>query len=106
MMNNQKIAKLEAALEYLSERVADLQNPMLYNVGDKVRAEGKNSLSHISYEGDIIDSHFVYKKYDTTVPDFSGAQRINSYKIYNTRSKTVHEVNDLQFDIHFKTTIK
>jgi hypothetical protein len=81
MMSNQKIAKLEAALEYLSERVADLQNPMLYNVGDKVRAVGKNSLSHISYEGDIIDSHFVYKKYDTSVPDFSGAQRINSYKI-------------------------
>lgn len=105
-MSNQKIAKLEAAIEFLSERVADLQNPMLYNVGDKVRAEGKNSLNHVSYEGDIIDSHFVYKKYDTTVSDFSATERINCYKIYNTRSKTVHEVSDLQFDIYFKTIIK
>ena len=101
-MSNQKLAKLEAALEYLSERVADLQNPMLYNVGDKVKAEGKSSLYHISYEGDIIDSHFVYKKYDTANPDLSGTERINYYKIYNTRSKTVHEVNDLQFYIHLK----
>jgi len=101
-MSNQKLAKLEAALEFLSERIADLQNPMLYNVGDKVRAEGKNSLSHILYEGDIIDSHFVYKKYSTAVADFSGTERINSYKIYNTRSKTVHEVNDSHFDIQIK----
>ena len=35
MISNQRLSKLEASLEYLSERVADLQNPMLYNVGDR-----------------------------------------------------------------------
>ena len=44
-MNNQKLTKIEAALEFLSERIADLQNPMLYKVGDRVRARGKNTFS-------------------------------------------------------------
>jgi hypothetical protein len=34
MMNNQKLTKIEAALEFLSEMIDDLQNPMLCKVWD------------------------------------------------------------------------
>ena len=99
MMNNQKLTKIEAALEFLSERVADLQNPMLYKVGDKVRARGKDILSHMIYEGDVIGVDHTYKKTLSKVPDFDPVERINTLKIYNTRSKSIHDITDLHFDI-------
>jgi hypothetical protein len=99
MMNNQKLTKIEAALEFLSERIADLQNPMLYKVGDRVRARGKNTLSHMIYEGDVIGVDHTYKKTFSKVPDFDPVERINTLKIYNTRSKSIHDITDLQFDI-------
>lgn len=98
-MNNQKLTKIEAALEFLSERIADLQNPMLYKVGDRVRARGKDSLSHMIYEGDVIGVDHTYKKTLSTIPDFNPVERINTLKIYNTRSKSIHDITDLHFDI-------
>jgi hypothetical protein len=99
MMNNQKLTKIEAALEFLSERIADLQNPMLYKVGDRVRARGKDTLSHMIYEGDVIGVDHTYKKTLSKVPDFDPVERINTLKIYNTRSKSIHDITDLHFDI-------
>jgi hypothetical protein len=99
MMNNQKLTKIEAALEFLSERIADLQNPMLYKVGDRVRARGKDTLSHMIYEGDVIGVDHTYKKTLGTIPDFDPVERINTLKIYNTRSKSIHDITDLHFDI-------
>ncbi len=98
-MNNQKLTKIEAALEFLSERIADLQNPMLYKVGDRVRARGKDTLSHMIYEGDVIGVDHTYKKTLGTIPDFDPVERINTLKIYNTRSKSIHDITDLHFDI-------
>lgn len=98
-MNNQKLTKIEAALEFLSERIADLQNPMLYKVGDRVRARGKDALSHMIYEGDVIGVDHTYKKTLSTIPDFNPVERINTLKIYNTRSKSIHDITDLHFDI-------
>ena len=98
-MNNQKLTKIEAALEFLSERIADLQNPALYKVGDRVRARGKDTLSHMIYEGDVIGVDHTYKKTLGTIPDFDPVERINTLKIYNTRSKSIHDITDLHFDI-------
>lgn len=98
-MNNQKLTKIEAALEFLLERIADLQNPLLYKVGDRVRARGKDTLSHMIYEGDVIGVDHTYKKILSTIPDFDPVERINTLKIYNTRSKSIHDITDLHFDI-------
>jgi hypothetical protein len=72
---------------------------MLYKVGDRVRARGKDTLSHMIYEGDVIGVDHTYKKTLGTIPDFDPVERINTLKIYNTRSKSIHDITDLHFDI-------
>lgn len=99
-MNSKKSPRIDEVVEFLLQKIADLENPLLYKVGDKVRAKGKGSLEQLmSYEGDVISASYEYRKADTSIADFYSTVRINKFKIYNTRSKTVHEITDNNFNI-------
>ena len=102
MFNRDKNNNSDQVIDFLQKKIADLENPNRFEVGMKVRAEGKASINHIVYEGDIIEAWYNYKPESTNIDGFSNIVRINYYKIYNTRSKTVHEVLDMLFNIEDK----
>ena len=102
MFNKDKSHNSDQVIEFLQKKIADLETPNRFEVGMKVRAEGKSSINHIVYEGDVIETSYYYKPEDTCIEGFSNLVRINSYKIYNTRSKTIHDITDLFFNIEDK----
>ena len=103
MFNKDKNNNSDQIIHFLQKKIADLENPNMFEVGMKVRAEGKASINHhIVYEGDVIETSYYYKPEDTCIEGFSNLVRINSYKIYNIRSKTIHDITDLFFNIEDK----
>ncbi len=101
MLNRNKTNNSDQVIEFLQKKIANLENPGRFEVGMKIRAKGKDKLNHIVYEGDVIETSFHYKPEDTGIEGFSSLIRINSYKVYNVKSKTVHDITDLLFDIEF-----
>lgn len=101
MLNRNKTNNSDQVIEFLQMKIANLENPGRFEVGMKIRAKGKDKLNHIVYEGDVIETSHHYKPEDTLIEGFSNLVRINSYKVYNVKSKTVHDITDLLFDIEF-----
>jgi hypothetical protein len=80
---------------WLETKVRDLENPFKFNVGDQVRCQSKEN-NPVNYNGFIVsmsyNNNFRSSPYGILV-------RVNSYAIFNTKSKTTHHVDDYYFDI-------
>jgi hypothetical protein len=94
--NKESEQDLRNLLSTLSQDVADLKSPYRFDVGDKVTA--RNAHHNIEYVGDIVGRSYKYITMNTeygVIPQ----TRINTYSVYNTRSKTVHTITDEGFII-------
>jgi hypothetical protein len=101
---DQKIDQLSIRIDWLEAKVRDLQNPYKFNVGDQVKCISKEN-NHarniyfsepISYNGFIVSMSFNNKYLSSP---YGILVRVNSYAIFNTKSKTTHHVDDYYFDI-------
>ena len=91
--------ELKQLLTTLFQNVADLNNPYKFDIGDKVTAH--NTQFNIEYVGDIVSRSYQYHTIITehgVLPQ----TRINSFSVYNTRTKTAHNISDEVFTIEHR----
>lgn len=101
---DQKIDQLSERIMWLETKVRDLENPFKFKVGDQVRCQSKennpvrgiNFSEAINYNGFIVSMSYNNKYLSSP---YGVLVRVNSYAIFNTKSKTTHHVDDYYFDI-------
>jgi hypothetical protein len=101
---NEEIKQLIERINLLEIKVRNLENPYKFKVGDQVRCMSKencqarniNFTESINYNGFVVtlshNNKYLSSPYGILV-------RVNSYTIFNTKSKTTHVVDDYYFNI-------
>lgn len=100
----ERIEKIEHELNRAHRHIMDLENPYRFEIGDKVMAEIKQGEPlpnpfPIKYDGAIVGMKY---KYHTLPPYHIYEARVNYYTIFNSASKTTHELADNWYQIELK----